>query len=701
MLEKNYDFRARRWAVHTPDRRDFSRTASPAEILLDESWCIGCPADASDTVFNAADDFQDYLQVSMGLSLPVIHENRPCTLWLSENASIEKGYTLDVSESAVLLTGKSGADVFRGIVALEDLMNAAFAPVLTLGHTEKAPLYEFRSVHSGCAIDVYPDEELRAAVHAGYDCVVLFLVDFDHCRVGKLDVNDVIRRAARFGLRVFLFNYIKSFRHPSDPDAEEYFDSIYGELFRRYPDAIGIMLCGESLEFPSRDPHTTGKTHRESVTDGIPDTRPSPGWYPCSDYPDYLACIERAIHRVKPDAIVEFSTYNWGYTPLELRRNFLEHLKGGITLSVCFEIFSKRTLEGLRTPVMDYTCSARTPGYYFETETAAAHELGIPAVANCNTAGVAWDFGVVPYVPAPHHWYDRSFHLREAALEGRIIAQYATHHYGFWDCVASDIGKALSVAGDVPDCDTVLQRSALTRYGADAAPYVLKAWECWDKAMDHYIASNEDQYGPWRVGAAYPFIFLPNITRTMRGKEIRFPADPNAHFGAGIIKTLYQPYENENQAPAFLRYPAELRSLEKMLAYWNEGLEAAQEALKAADDAHRAEAARLEALGHFIRCSVRTVIHIKHWWLANMRLQIAGSQEEALGLLDEIVAIAHEEMENTRDAIPAVETDSRIGWEPSMEYVADKWHLEWKLRQVESALREISAYREIVVNARA
>ena len=73
--------------------------------------------------------------------------------------------------------------------------------------------------------------------------------------------------------------------------------------------------------------------------------------------------------------------------------------------------------------------------------------------------------------------------------------------------------------------------------------------------------------------------------------------------------------------------------------------------------------------------------------------------DEALELLDQIEALAHQEMDNARACIPAVETDSRIGWEPSMEYVCDRWHLEWKLRQVESALREVAIYRSIVENA--
>ena len=43
-----------------------------------------------------------------------------------------------------------------------------------------------------------------------------------------------------------------------------------------------------------------------------------------------------------------------------------------------------------------------------------------------------------------------------------------------------------------------------------------------------------------------------------------------------------------------------------------------------------------------------------------------------------------------------VELDSRLGWEPSMEYVGDVWHLDWKIRQVHSALREIADYRKIL-----
>ena len=83
-----------------------------------------------------------------------------------------------------------------------------------------------------------------------------------------------------------------------------------------------------------------------------------------------------------------------------------------------------------------------------------------------------------------------------------------------------------------------------------------------------------------------------------------------------------------------------------------------------------------------------------------MKLQLSDSEETALKTLAEIEKIAREEIANAEDTIPAVECDSRLGWEPSMEYVCDRHHLEWKIRQVNSTLAEIAIYRDIIRNAK-
>ena len=77
-------------------------------------------------------------------------------------------------------------------------------------------------------------------------------------------------------------------------------------------------------------------------------------------------------------------------------------------------------------------------------------------------------------------------------------------------------------------------------------------------------------------------------------------------------------------------------------------------------------------------------------------MQASSSKEEMLGILDKLEVLAAEEMENAAATIPHVLTDSRLGWEPSMEYVCDKWHLEWKNRQMKSMLLELEAYRKMI-----
>ena len=54
-----------------------------------------------------------------------------------------------------------------------------------------------------------------------------------------------------------------------------------------------------------------------------------------------------------------------------------------------------------------------------------------------------------------------------------------------------------------------------------------------------------------------------------------------------------------------------------------------------------------------------------------------------------------EEIANVRQTLPLVDADSALGYEPSMDYVADREHLEWKIRQLSSVLEvDIPNYRK-------
>lgn len=692
--ERNYEFRRKICEVHRPGRRDFEAVPGSGETVIDVSWPISLAGNADRLVLRAARDLQDYFLTAMEMPLVLCPGgDKGIVLALKPELEKEGSFELTVEPDKITVAGKDSRGVIYGCVYLEDLLNLREAPFLKQGGVLRERLVSPRMVHSGWGIDCYPDEHLNAIVHAGFDTIVIFVKGIDQSTAGYLDIGDVIDRAESYGLDTVLYSYLPAYKHPDDEDAREFFENIYTGLFRHYPKARGVMLVGESAEFPSKDPATTGKTHKESLIDGIPDPRPSPGWWPCSDYPEWLTRVRDAVHKAKPDALVIFNTYNWGWAPLEQRKKFIDNFPEGVILQVTFEMFKEIRRENLQWAIMDYTISTEEPGYYFTSESAAASARGIPLLATANTAGATWDVGCIPYMPTPQQWVRKFRHLDRARENWGVSRYYDNHHYGWWPSVITDIAR-WNFWSPQADMDELLAQLAVRDFGAEAAPLMLRAWDEWSEGIRCFTPTNEDQYGPFRVGPSYPLIFHPNITRTMADKEIKFPTSPHAHFGYRIIKTFYQPYENINQAPGNLRLPLELRSLNKSREFWAGGIALMEQAIPLIPERKRPNAEHELNLGRFILTVITTGINVKKWWLLNKKLLNASDAGEGLRILDEIEALARAEIANAESAIPLAEADSRLGWEPSMEYVTDRRHIEWKIRQVETMINgEISAYR--------
>ena len=699
-VERNYEFRERINQVHFANRRDAAVKASANEVEVTAAWKIVYPADGDARVVNAAKDLQEYLEVSMDLALTVgttaAAGQKVIKLELDKTLEGVRTYRLDVTGDAITVAGADEKGIIAGCIYIEDLMNLKEAPVLAIGSEVRKPLIGLRMVHSGWGIDLFPSEHLKAMAHAGFTCAVVFITGIDRTNVGTLDVNDVIDRAWLYGLDVMLYAYLPSYKHPAEPDAAAFFEGVYTKLFNYYPKALGVMLVGESAEFPSRDPRTTGRRKRERIVDGIPTTKPSPGWWPCSDYPDWLKCVCDAAHKAKPDAMVIFNTYNWYWASEDVRREFLERVPKEVTIQITFDIGKELVRENLLCQVRDYSISADEPSDYFKSECKIAHELGLSILSTANTAGLTWDFGTVPYVPVPQQWIRRFEVLEKARQDWNVDSYYDNHHYGWWPSVVTDLGK-FAFWSPRMDLLDMLKKLAVRDFGAEAADAVLKVWDLWSDAMKNdYVASNEEQYGPMRVGPSYPLIFHPNITRTMGGKEIKFPTTEGAHFGWHIIKTMYQPYESARQAPGFLRFPVELRALERLHEKFARGVAELEKLRNVVPERKLEKLEEQIRLGKYITCNCATAKCIKEWYMLNIKLLGCTDKAEANSILDKLEAMAKAEIKNAESAIPLVDADSRLGWEPSMEYVTDRWHIEWKIRQVNYMLGEIKEFRDLV-----
>ena len=78
-----------------------------------------------------------------------------------------------------------------------------------------------------------------------------------------------------------------------------------------------------------------------------------------------------------------------------------------------------------------------------------------------------------------------------------------------------------------------------------------------------------------------------------------------------------------------------------------------------------------------------------------MALLSATGGDAIAALVRDMTALARDEIANAEATIPLVRLDSRLGWEPSMDYLCDEAHLRWKIRQVEQMLQnELSLYSD-------
>jgi hypothetical protein len=109
----------------------------------------------------------------------------------------------------------------------------------------------------------------------------------------------------------------------------------------------------------------------------------------------------------------------------------------------------------------------------------------------------------------------------------------------------------------------------------------------------------------------------------------------------------------------------------------------------------REQALRQINLGRFISRCAQTTIHVKRWYQHKLRLLSATQAEDVRIQVEEMRKIAEAEIENAHATISLVQLDSRLGWEPSMEYMCDEAHLRWKIRQVQQMIdTELAMYEK-------
>ena len=606
-----------------------------------------------------------------------------------ENAD-RKAFGWEVSDREIRLSGTEDS-IRRAGFHLEDHLNLREGPFLQPGKQEFHPQFSPRMIHSGWGMDEYPDSHLRAIAHAGFDSIIVFVKGMNRTAVGELDFNDLIRRAAVHGLGVYFYSYLDTYKSPDDPDTDEFFDQSVGTLFRECPEAKGLILVGESCYFPTKDPRAN------PAPKGTPkhgDPRPVSGFFPCSDYPEWLDKVKKAVRKYAPEADIVFWTYNWGKQPAPERIALIDSLPKDITLEATFEMFEIHRDRYPNHQMMqtDYSITFPGPGTYFTSEAEAAKRNGLKLYAMANTGGTTWDCGVMPGLPVPQQFFRRFDALLNQRKNG-LAGLMDSHHYGWFPTVVCECAR-WKFYNDKTDLNDLLRKIAVRDFGEAAADAVVEAWSMWSSAVDVYTPGFEDLNGPFRIGPAYPFIFqtalYPHVEANMK-----FPVRPGA--SKTILDLYYHPEQIYGMTFCGRRVPEEIACLERASGLWEQGCAKMADAMSRVPTEKQSGVRFQSGAGEFFRRTLRTAVHIKRWWLLNRKLEVEYDFDAANAILDEMERIAREEAANAESAIPLVEYDSRLGWEPSMDYRCDPDQIRWKLALMKNLIENtLPAYRATI-----
>ena len=658
-----YAFRAELETVHAPNRVDRALLPAADEFV----FCDGCRI--------PDDDFADYLSVSMGVKAVPAKPGEPgLAVRVAIDATLRpREYAVAVGKDGVDIQAADGRALHQALYHLEDLMNLRRAPFLKFGAERRRIRFSPRMTHSGWGVDKFPTAHLKQMAHHGLDAILIFIMDADRTQGGgpNASVNDIIDRAAACGLDTYLYSKVRGFAHPDDPNGAALLRDSFGRVAAAHPKAKGLVFVGESCEFPSRDERTCGLSYRDKRPPG--ETRPLPGWFPCRDYPDWLNAVKRALDERSPGMEIVFWTYNWSRQPPELCAGLIPHFPDGATVQSTFGKGDELThRNGLRNRCDDYTISEPGPTRHFAAEAAAAKAGGRRLYAMANTGGLTWDYGVVPYQPCPYQWKRRWDALVKAQNDWGLSGLMESHHYGWWPSFVSELAKEAYTDGGMP-FDEHIRRIAARDFGERNVDRVLSVWRRWSDAAADYVASNENQYGAFRIGPAYPFNFggkpieysdfpqKPGVVHTMRWMAyLNYPYDKSA---ADLLNIIYRPLPGGDVGRA-----KEMELLQSMYAAWADGAAELRRVAATLDSARRLAAERQAGVGEWHARTVRTAINLRR-----------GHAAFAAGDRAGLIAAARDEYANAKAALALVEADSRLGWEPSMEYAAGPEQIRWKL----------------------
>ncbi len=679
-MEKKYEFRKKLLQVHNKNIRNNDINPNVDDFEFTDGTIISIPENSGVVLENAVKDIIDFFFTSMNISARCGKAGVIEFEIGVENPERVTEFEIKIDDK-IKITAIDERSAAQALFYLEDIMTERKAPVVKKGIINKKLPFSPRMIREcGYSIHTLPDEYLAHMAHNGYNAILLRFVSDDNSNspsAENLSVSrftEILKRTKKWGIDVYLLPEFTNKYHPDAPEADEYYEKAYGDLIKTYPEIRGMVLVGESIGFPSKDPNTTGG-HRLKSPDNIPFEKMGTGFYPCYDYYKLINVIKEKTRKYNKDFDIVFWTYNfasgkalnWGNAVEKM----IDLLPTDITLLVTFELFEQYEIDGVTKFLCDYSISRPGPAPEFVEEAQMAKKRGIRLYTMASTCGCTWDYGVIPYMPTPQKWIKRYKALFEAQKNYGLCGLLEGWSMGLYPSIISELTKKCFYNKD-EDFDEIL-KSILKSHFGENSDTVYKALDLWSTTSDFIHSTYDNQYGPLRVGTGYPLCLNANIRSPYGSNWL-----DNFHTcSPSMFNTLYS-----------VRIDTDKMHWEKVASLLSEGVNI----LKSIKNPNE-EISSLENLGQYMYHCTMTVINVHRWHKHRALLKVLTDKKEIEKSLENLKEIAADERKNSLDSIECLKKDSRLGFEPTEDYYGGEEAVLWKIKHLDYVVRdEIKRY---------
>ena len=719
--------------IHRP-RRSPDATPRTGELTIAETgWTLHWNPRHTTLLKHAVADFQDYLKVSMDVTIaPVeqpdfakIPDGRPSIIVGTREELPEYGaeltgpkdYAISVATDSITVCGFDERGAMYGLYNLEARMNLREGPFLPADlQTTRHSLYDTRMVQSWMGWMEFPDALLAHLAHDGFDAVFASVytnpngdrttadssTDFYArlmARIRHQDparVRSLIDRAKGYGIKVYtpiIYQYVGT------PESEAELRRLVRELLQEFPDIEGYVLLTEGFWYKKwGGGHGASKEYIED-------------W--ARNWCYAVGVVAEECHKVNPDIEILPWEYNIDFRPQNVatKEYFIEQLPQNTTPLLTWENGKSFEIDGFHGHLKDYAINQVGPAEVTAAQIAKAHQRGMRVFSNAQTFSCGAQLQTVPYHPFPQQWHERYEAMERYGIEGTLESWSSGYVPNFitefraWYCWS-----------DGPARDELLLQIAARDFGAEQAERVVKAWDLFSQGVR--LVPDTGPYMGTTNAIGNPIFFEqpPARTATFRYSWMDqnqwmgyLGAEVNPYWPFTVTRLVFIPdFSNgSNRAESYARgvsgiaAPADTPILPTFLKYlrlatdtWQEGLDLYREAALNSPSEKRVAALKEVIIAeqlHRMLMSNQAILTFE-----SLRLDLMAEEDvkTANTLLDTMTEIIRSEIARTERALLAMNHDSRIGFQYEVDYVYTPYSMQEKLRVLQDTLdRQLPSYR--------